>query len=217
MGVPPHRGKTDRSGILHEAERIVDLDGRGSYFSYRLAGREGISEQRSSRGNRKLKMTVVPALRKEPRAGSPPGLSRRDKPGGSLATQGFGLLITLAATGYMQVHMHWGPRPSSVLGCAFLLFVSCNRPACRFFGETGVSRLLGHISFPLYLVHFAILVSFTSWATVTAYDAGALSQWVAVGISLASIILSVAAAFAFLPVEQLTQYVNERWARSILR
>jgi peptidoglycan/LPS O-acetylase OafA/YrhL len=130
---------------------------------------------------------------------------------------GFGLLITLAATGYMQVHMHWGPRPSSVLGCAFLLFVSCNRPACRFFGETGVSRLLGHISFPLYLVHFAILVSFTSWATVTAYDAGALSQWVAVGISLASIILSVAAAFAFLPVEQLTQYVNERWARSILR
>jgi peptidoglycan/LPS O-acetylase OafA/YrhL len=93
--------------------------------------------------------------------------------------------------------------------------VFCNKVLCDLFAS-GPSRLLGKLSFPLYLVQFPVLVSFTSWAIVFAQAHGGLALPAVWTIALASLALCLVAAAAFLPVEQATRWVGERISRRLV-
>jgi peptidoglycan/LPS O-acetylase OafA/YrhL len=86
------------------------------------------------------------------------------------------------------------------LVCSMVLVVClyASRPALRFLSSS-FSRYLGEISFPLYLTHFAVLVSFTSFLIVRQ---GTLSTASALGITAASIVVALALASAFRVVER---------------
>jgi peptidoglycan/LPS O-acetylase OafA/YrhL len=62
------------------------------------------------------------------------------------------------------------------------------------FFSNRVSRFLGHISFSLYLVHFAVLVSLSSWLVLHPYVLGVEGRASMVAIGLASSLVSVVAA-----------------------
>jgi peptidoglycan/LPS O-acetylase OafA/YrhL len=76
------------------------------------------------------------------------------------------------------------------------------------------SRFMSRISFPIYLVQCAILISFTSWLVVIAHDSGSLTEWTALGIALVSTVLTLVVSWAFLPVETFATAVVkqlDRW------
>jgi peptidoglycan/LPS O-acetylase OafA/YrhL len=67
-----------------------------------------------------------------------------------------------------------------------------------------LSRWLGQISFPLYLMHFPVIASFTTGLVVVTWTAGCFNPVTTWLIVLASASLSLLAAFVYLPVEVLT-------------
>jgi peptidoglycan/LPS O-acetylase OafA/YrhL len=85
-----------------------------------------------------------------------------------------------------------------------VFFVHCSAAATAFF-RTALSRFLGEISFPLYLIHFSVLVSLTSGAIVFADRHGGLTSARIWAIALASITASLVLARAFGVVETVTQ------------
>ena len=82
--------------------------------------------------------------------------------------------------------------------------------------RSGPSRLLGRLSFPLYLVHFAVIISFTSWAILWADAHGGLTEARALAIGLASVAVALVGAVAFEPVEILTRHVGHLLARTFV-
>jgi peptidoglycan/LPS O-acetylase OafA/YrhL len=81
--------------------------------------------------------------------------------------------------------------------------------------STPFSRWLGRISFPLYLMHFPVLVSVTSGAIIATDGAGVLNLPVALLIAFGSLGLSLVVATAFLPVETATAWVGRRIERLV--
>jgi peptidoglycan/LPS O-acetylase OafA/YrhL len=64
-----------------------------------------------------------------------------------------------------------------------------------------VSQFLGRISFPLYLVQFAVIVSLSANVTIWADANGTLTATTALLIAAGSVIASLALATLFLPIE----------------
>ncbi len=91
-----------------------------------------------------------------------------------------------------------------------------NKPLCRFF-SSAPSRFLGRISFPLYLVHFSVFISLTSWMIIKLSDHGHLSMTDIAIICAVTIAACILSAIAFLPVERLTKQVETIVARTLLR
>lgn len=79
------------------------------------------------------------------------------------------------------------------------------------------SKFMSKISFPIYLVQCALLISFTSYLVVRADDAGALTEWTAFGIVLASIVLTLIMSWAFLPIENFATWVVKQIDRLFSR
>jgi peptidoglycan/LPS O-acetylase OafA/YrhL len=73
-------------------------------------------------------------------------------------------------------------------------------PVARAFASP-LSRFLGRVSFPVYLMHFPVLVSLSSFLILAAEGAHLLTLPVAAGIAIFSLAASLFAATAFLPVE----------------
>lgn len=94
----------------------------------------------------------------------------------------------------------------SVAAAGLLVAVLANE-SLRAALESTVSQTLGRISFPLFLMQFPVLITFTSWATVEADRLQFLNVWSAGAIAVSSVGLSLLAAWAFLPVERLTMKV----------
>ena len=70
-----------------------------------------------------------------------------------------------------------------------------------------VSVFIGKISFPIYLVQCALLISLTSWLIIAVDAAGALTEWTALGIVAVSVVATLIASWAFLPVENLAVWL----------
>lgn len=62
----------------------------------------------------------------------------------------------------LEKHSFRLPQASIFLAGAFVFTVHSSYPLTNFFSNS-ISRYLGKISFPLYLSHFAVIVSYTSW------------------------------------------------------
>jgi peptidoglycan/LPS O-acetylase OafA/YrhL len=99
-------------------------------------------------------------------------------------------------------------------GVTIVFLVHCNFAVTKFF-RSGISRFLGKISFPLYLVQFSVLISFTSAAIVFANAHGGLNWFSISIISALSIIVGLLASIIFLPIEQMTHMICDFIGRMI--
>lgn len=107
------------------------------------------------------------------------------------------------------------PRSYTATAIVLAGAVFVSHGASAFF-RTRFSRFLGKISFPLYLVHFSVIVSFTSGLIVRESALGLLDVWTAFWIGLASIVLALVVAFAFEPIELLTKHAGRILSRTFV-
>jgi len=91
----------------------------------------------------------------------------------------------------------------SVVGTGVFLAARYSLPAQRFL-IADVSQSLGRISFPLYLVQFAVIVSLGANLIVVAHGDGVLNAASAMLVAMASVIASLILATLFLPIELAT-------------
>lgn len=93
-----------------------------------------------------------------------------------------------------------------------VLLAPCLRSAL----SSSLSRSLGELSFPLYLVHVPLMCSLMSYGYVRAVDSGFASPWVFGAIAAAGVALSLLAAIAFRPVEQLAIAAGRSLSRALM-
>lgn len=96
----------------------------------------------------------------------------------------------------------------ATLAVLLLLAIYSSPLASRFFA-CGLSRALGRISFPLYLIQFPVLLSLTGALIVRAGAAGPLSLAAVWGVSLASVTACLLAAIAFEPIEAVARSAGD--------
>lgn len=127
------------------------------------------------------------------------------------------MAATLAFCGYWYVQNRLD-RPLEIILPAIIIvgLVHSNKALTSFFASAP-SRLLGRLSFPLYLIQFPVLVSLTSYAIVFASQHGGLSGTAIWTIALVSTIACLAGAIAFEPVERWTMAATDWIARRVLR
>jgi peptidoglycan/LPS O-acetylase OafA/YrhL len=113
----------------------------------------------------------------------------------------------------------WG-RPGQyiqvLLAIPLLVSAIRSRPLGHLFTRRS-SRFMSDVSFPIYLVQCAVLISFTSYLVVRADEAGALTEWTALIIAIASVIVTLIASWAFLPIEKLATWVVKHIDRLLSR
>jgi peptidoglycan/LPS O-acetylase OafA/YrhL len=104
--------------------------------------------------------------------------------------------------------------PNAIVGSAIVFYCLNIEAVARRLSTSTVSRLLGKISFPLYLSHYAVLGAVFS-PLIMAYEAD-LTILTAGMIGLATAIVAILVAFAFLPVEQASHRLSKRLSDFIL-
>jgi peptidoglycan/LPS O-acetylase OafA/YrhL len=83
------------------------------------------------------------------------------------------------------------------------------------FFRARISRFLGKISFPLYLVQFSVLISFMSGAIVFVNMHSGLN-WLSISIvSALTIVVSLLASIVFLPIEWMTHTICNSIGRMV--
>ncbi len=84
---------------------------------------------------------------------------------------------------------------------AIVIIIYCT-PFLKLFFKSKLSIFLGEISFPLYAIHFTVLVSFTSWLILKAQEHGTLNNPKILWIPFCSILLCIVIAFFFRQIEK---------------
>jgi peptidoglycan/LPS O-acetylase OafA/YrhL len=112
-------------------------------------------------------------------------------------------------------HLPLQQRLNSVLAITIVYGVYCNASLVRFFGNS-VSRWLGRISFPIYLLHFSVICSFTSYLIVRSNRTGVLDSSHALLIGAATVAVVFAAAVVFERLERATLRQVDRLVRRTL-
>ena len=125
-------------------------------------------------------------------------------------------LALAAATGHAVLEeQSRGYRHASLAAAAVL--VGCcytSRPLLALF-RSRLSRWLGNVSFPLYLTHFAVIVSFTSWCVVATAPLTPTKAW---AVAAASLAVALLVAAGFRPVERIAlRAVDARLLRLLHR
>jgi peptidoglycan/LPS O-acetylase OafA/YrhL len=127
-----------------------------------------------------------------------------------------GLLLCLAPSGWLQWHrlpsglvdemriideMHW-----QMIGATLLVLAVLHWDVLKFLLGSALGRLLGRLSFVLYLIHVPIICSFTAWLVL------ALPAGPAVPIAfVATIMLVFAASIA---VYRVADQIPTQWSRT---
>jgi peptidoglycan/LPS O-acetylase OafA/YrhL len=109
---------------------------------------------------------------------------------------GVGLGLLAAAASVLVRTLGYEAQILGGMLCAVALVAVCHvhAGAIRFF-SSGVSRFLGRISFPLYLVQFPVLVSATSWWIVDAGAGLGLRQALLIGFGSTALVMVVSVGF----------------------
>jgi peptidoglycan/LPS O-acetylase OafA/YrhL len=121
-----------------------------------------------------------------------------------------GLTLILAAwMGSSVLRTLYTPLMACAVAFALVLGVALSKRA-QIFLQTPLSRWLGRISFPLYLVHGLVICGPTSWGILELHRLG-MSDALMVGVLVpATIMVSLIAACLFLPIEVLAVRAS-RW------
>jgi peptidoglycan/LPS O-acetylase OafA/YrhL len=102
---------------------------------------------------------------------------------------------------------------SYAISAFFLIGLILIMPILKAFFSCGVSKFLGKISFPLYIVHFPIICSFTSYLIIRfEYPMANTMEnlQVVVLFSILTIGMSLFVAWAFYPVEKLSIFTANK-------
>lgn len=122
-------------------------------------------------------------------------------------------ILILAFDGYLQAHMMAG-RVKFIIA-SMLVFMLANNKSLAYLMKSRLSLFLGKISFPLFLIQFPVIVSFTSWLiTLLGQDGFTHSECFV--ISLFSLAVAIFAAWVFSPIDTLGQAVASRFGRMVL-
>jgi peptidoglycan/LPS O-acetylase OafA/YrhL len=122
---------------------------------------------------------------------------------------GGGLMLTSE-----MLKPHW-LSPIMMLVAILLVFCFYTQGNLRAFFNNKLSHILGDISFPLYLVHFQVLISLMSYLVVADYSSkGAIDQNAMVRFALVTVLMSLIAAWCF---RQLERKILKRIDSSVLR
>jgi peptidoglycan/LPS O-acetylase OafA/YrhL len=123
---------------------------------------------------------------------------------------GWAPLAALCALAAGDGALRWaGENDGKCLIAVILTLAVYASPPVSAFFSGGLSRMLGRLSFPLYLVQYPVLISLTSWMIVRAGSNGPMSLAVVWGIALASVSACILAAIAFEPIETLTRRIGD--------
>ncbi|RFC65753.1 MULTISPECIES: acyltransferase family protein [Mesorhizobium] len=111
------------------------------------------------------------------------------------------IIVLLIPPSYLMLQHHELPPLLMLVAavCCLLIYSDVHISA---FLSNSLSQWLGKISFPLFLMHYAVIVTFTSWAIVQTSLDSLAPQPVYAGIALTSLALAMACAMLFVPVEQ---------------
>jgi peptidoglycan/LPS O-acetylase OafA/YrhL len=114
-------------------------------------------------------------------------------------------LLAWAMAAYLQF-VFSNALPVSITGIVIFLCVM-RSPRLQAFFDLPLSRWLGHISFPLYLIQIAVIGSLTSWLIVWLASQDQLTAWSAWAVALAGTAACLLAGWAYSPVERFTLQV----------
>jgi peptidoglycan/LPS O-acetylase OafA/YrhL len=106
--------------------------------------------------------------------------------------------------------------PSILASCVLVFSVYASTALTGFFANA-LSRRLGRISYPLFLIHFPVIASFTSGMILLAHEHHALTPATIWSIILGSAVLSLIAAKLFQPIEKLTARIGDRVWRAAMQ
>jgi peptidoglycan/LPS O-acetylase OafA/YrhL len=125
------------------------------------------------------------------------------------------LFILMAVDGFLHTK-EWLLWRYPTVAIAIMMAIFSSASAMRAM-ETRLSQLLGRVSFPLFLVQFPVIVTFTSGAIVALQERQAINLGSAAVVALLSIGVSLAAATAFQPVETFAKSAARILSRAVLR
>jgi len=109
--------------------------------------------------------------------------------------------ISIATAG---MHRPAALMPLMLLVAIVLVFCFYTQKHIKAFFCNPLSHFLGEISFPLYLVHFQVLISLMSWLVIQDYVAkGKVDQLAVLGFACIAVVASVFAAWCFRLIERL--------------
>lgn len=118
-------------------------------------------------------------------------------------------LVFIGAVLVSSAVVDWGSNGQiihAVLSGVVVITAIRSRPLDYIF-TLPVSKFLSKISFPIYLVQAALIISFSSWLVVQASAADMLNEWTALAIVAASIVVTLVVSWAFLPIEHFATWV----------
>lgn len=124
-------------------------------------------------------------------------------------------LFCIACLGSALFRDHYSVHRCAILATVLVLAVVLS-PRLQWLLELRLSRWLGHISFPLYLVHAFVLFGPSSWAIVHLQAIGTPQTSIMAAVIPGTIALSLAAAWLFSPVERLAISASHRFANFVI-
>jgi len=127
--------------------------------------------------------------------------------------------LVLIALGSISGTVNWleqgyDYKPFFAIPIVAAIFAS--KTICTFFSSR-LSRFLGSISFPLYLLQFPVFISLTSWLIIKLSIGGQLSIADIWAIASVTLVACVGAAVLFRPVDTLTRWVEGRLTMLVIR
>ena len=112
------------------------------------------------------------------------------------------LIIIAIVADSILMELNAKPPQASILIAVCLVFGLYSNQHCLTFFSNKLSRYLGRISFPLYLTHFAVLISFTSWAILQLVEFKRFDFAHSLAVATASGALALGLAELFTRVER---------------
>lgn len=107
------------------------------------------------------------------------------------------VLSTLLLIGYVVasgLFLDSKSRDINLISAMFLVVLFYTNPLTIRFFRNALAKWLGAISFPLYAIHFAVLISLTSYMMLWSIDHGGLTHAAMAIISAVSMVVSIIAA-----------------------
>ena len=89
-------------------------------------------------------------------------------------------------------------------------------PLCSFLNSR-LSQILGVLSFPIYLVQYPVIISFTSWTILQASRTDFLTPSSAAELATLSVVVTLVSAAFFVPVEVFTKWVGEKTVQWLIK
>jgi peptidoglycan/LPS O-acetylase OafA/YrhL len=117
---------------------------------------------------------------------------------------------------YLNAASQLPGRMDSLLAMVIVFCIYSNAGLVTFFGNR-VSRWLGTVSFPVYLLHFTVMCSLTSYLVVQAAAAGRTGATTYAAIASISAVVTLAAAWVFEGVERYCLRRVDRVVRTALQ